>query len=394
MYGVPSIGPIYQSIASAEKRARVETAEEPMDLDVIERPEVKVEAIHPTCMYSSPALCKDPRFVTTCDLVQCTKHNTQLARNNLEVDDPGSYYLRPFPVKTRGGYFHFKRLGLFAHLTRRGFIVVGKLWHDIYAETLTGCDVQRDADYGSHINPRKLTFDNNRMATQDLIGLCQSNGLLYKVVPQEYLQYPYDITNLEELPGEGFTSFEQLSREAPDLYVHYWKVWNQHISRVKKWLMKRGQTPLAIYRETGVRAWINWEEVNATASLYGANHVIIPPPPLHQVRAPGFDPFAYCRQWVQQHCPQQLSAPHFPPMYLIYPPAPSEAWKTTFAVDLKDIVKVNRSLVESYHYFMDNPLAMMQWIKFGNPNLFTLSRSDVPPRLHERLGASQWADLL
>ncbi len=342
----------------------------------------------------------------------------------IDPNDYQSYAARHVP-EFIAGYYHFSRLGLFAHMTRNGPIVVGKLWNNAYAERLTLCDVKRDlcyrkpdiddpdldkdefggypfsSDEAFNKHKKRYQYDNNIEGKEDadtMILRCHNNGLLYKILPQETLMYHYSITNLDDLPGEGFVSFEQMIRDRPKLYIKYWNIWNQHIIRARDWLTFKNKTPQEIWQETGITSWVNWERYeNEFMAANGTFHVIVPAPSLEQVCAPSFNPFSYCTKWVRENCPEKLDRPHYPPMYIVYP-FPDSYYQTMYkkqmSSELSDIVARNPQLVEHYHYSpkTENCYAFLQWLKFGDPRVFTSTSFDVPSELRAKLGYSKWTE--
>lgn len=399
---------------------------------IIDSDEALPRARHSICLYTNNELCTDKRVVTACGepvfegLHVCKKHkkfeSKMYGRRILDPEDCRSHVALPHP-SFLGGYWQFKRLGLFAHLTKNGLVAVGKLWNGTYAEQLDLCKVDRHMcyksesseekfvihEYGGHSflkteefekHKKRFVFDNDPTEDEDeesLILRCHNNGLLYKIVPQEYLLHQYDIVDLDSLPGKGFVSFEQMIRDRPSLYIKYWNVWNEHIVRAKEWLTFKHKTPLQVWEETGISSWINWEYIEKELPDYGVYNIIIPAPELEQVKNVNFNPFNYCDSWVKNNCPEKEHMPHFPPMYILYP-FPDDEYqqerKLKMTADIKEIALRNPKLFEHYNFSVitENPYTFMQALKYGNPNIFPFTSSDVPYRLWDRIGYKKWSE--
>ena len=353
----------------------------------------------------------------------CSKHKRADKKFRHECTDPHDslwWVFRPLPERSCG-MWHFRRLRLYAWLTRRGFIAVGKLWNGAYPEQLTLCNLSRERSYaralpddeivdqyGGHAFSseeeaekfkRRYKYTNDELEGEDehtYILRCHNNGLLYKLIPQEYLLYNYDLSDLDKLPGKGFVSFEQMIRDRPSLYIKYWNVWNGQIRRAKDWILCKGNTLEELHEKYGLLSPVYWERFHSEAFMAGLFNVVIPAPELTQVQQADFNPFLYCERWVLENCPDQIERPHFPPMYILYP-FPDEEYqrkqKKLFERTVRTIALQNRKMVQHYHYSTktENPYTWLQWIKFGTANnLFPGTSLDVPPRLVERLGFTQF----
>jgi hypothetical protein len=404
--------------------------------DIIDSKEQLPRVVHSTCMYSDESLCTDERFVTVCGervadgLHFCQKHRraeSKMHCANLFTPDLWRSAVDRVQITAVAGYLQLVNLGLFAHLTRNGPIIVGKLWLGAYAEQLNLCRVRRNLcyrdlneeeikegmpmmdEYNGHEFPseeaklkhmKRYPYNNNPTEGEDeetLILRCHNNGLLYKILPQEHLMYQYDITNLDSLPGKGFVSFEQMIRDRPKLYIKYWNVWNQHIERAREWLTLKSSTPLEIWKQTGITAWMNWEEIEEGLKGNGGYNIVIPAPSLELVKSAAFNPFRYCEEWVQSNRPDEAHRPHCPPMYILYS-FPEEEYqrchKAFRASSLHDVVRFNPKNVEHYNYSVlaENPYTFLQALKFGNPDVYSTKSYDVPYKLQKRLGYEKWCD--
>jgi hypothetical protein len=147
----------------------------------------------------------------------------------------------------------FPNLNITALTSRQGPIAVGKSWQlDCFAETLTHYPVERCVCYRDDECTRETdelgghSFEDDEALQKHLkrcsrdndpyddgkdslmyLKRCENNGLLYKVLDQQTLRnLPFiDPDKLDELPGAGFLSFEQMIRDRPTLYIKYWNIW-------------------------------------------------------------------------------------------------------------------------------------------------------------------------
>jgi len=193
------------------------------------------------------------------------------------------------------GQFWYPRLLLTAKPTSEGIIVIGRLLGQRWIQALTRREIKR----------------------------CHNNGLLYKVLPQEVVHYNYHIPDLDSLPGEGYTSFDQLRFDRPRLYVKYWKIWNRHISDRKQFFQKyKSQRNANDWRKEHTCPLPDWTLFEQEYAIRGLRNVIVPPPTVEQSRDPAFDPWAYCEAFYEASAQVGQDGPEpviFPPYYLDYP---------------------------------------------------------------------------
>jgi hypothetical protein len=191
-----------------------------------------------------------------------------------------------FKTHTLTGQYWYPRLLLSAKPTSEGLIVIGRLLGQRWIQSLTRREIKR----------------------------CHNNGLLYKVLPQEVVHYNYHIPDLETIPGQGFTSFEQLRRERPKLYLKYWRIWNRHIMDRQAFFEKyRTFQNASTWRKEHTCPLPDWDAFERDFALHGLKNVVIPTPSLEQVQNVDFDAWEYCETFAQ---PDRYS---FPPFYLDYP---------------------------------------------------------------------------
>lgn len=151
------------------------------------------------------------------------------------------------------------------------------------------------------------------------IKRCQNNGLLYKVIPQEILHKNYHIPSLETINSEGYTSFEEIRRHRPKMYIKYWKIWNLHIRNRRDFILKNEKTKDVIkWQKLHNCPLPNWKELKEIFKIRGLENLIIPPPDLEELQDEKWDPWHYCDNWVSSNLGETIS-PYFPPMYLDMP---------------------------------------------------------------------------
>ena len=393
--------------------------------DVIDTNEITPKSRPKICWYGTLVtdqwveVCNEP--IDDTGSHYCKKHKKHEKGFHHACLDPQDNFWwvgRPIPDRSCG-MWHFTRLNLYAWLTKNGFVAVGKLWYGAFPEQLTLCKVSRDKSYsllpessclsvdayGGHDFEteedetkfkRRYKFDNNVLEGEDeasYILRCHNNGLLYKIIPQDYLLHNYDLFSLDSLPGKGFVSFEQMLRDRPALYIKYWRVWNEQILRAREFILCKGYTVPELHAKFGLLTPIFWQRFEEEAFRYGLFNVIVPPPTLEEVSEENFNPFLYCERWVEQFgAPEDKIQPHFPPMYILYPFPNKEyqlKYKKMYESTVKSIALRCRKLVQHYHSSVktETPYTWLQWLKFGNgDNLFSSSSLEVPPKLRERIG--------
>ncbi len=281
----------------------------------------------------------------------------------------------------------FPNLNLYAHMTRKGPIVVGKTLSMLFPESLEGFPVSRDLLYnedgrGVSMEEEKLDIwlkkypcDNDPVAEEtpdEVIRRCHNNGLLYKVLPQEVLHKQYNLpSDLDTIRGHGFTSFEQMIQERPTLYIKYWNAWLGHIRRAKDFTKFMGCNPNTVKRLLNADEDIDWnvyfKRVGPKIGLY---HVEVPAPTIEEVVAPGFNPFRYCRKWVTENLPEKINEPWFPPMYILYP-FPLEYYEEVYFHQNRLMIEFISNKEQYAHYNMRGTIrnslqSWMQWLKFGS----------------------------
>lgn len=359
------------------------------------------------------------------------KHAKKFSPNLSLWNSVDSYatVMRQFPdINIIGGKYWFPRLNLFAHMSECGPVVVGKAWcAGVYCESLDGCGVSRDrnyrvdADLGRDDEESDLwggfTFTDEEKekkhlarfnaendvclgteTSATLIRRCHNNGLLYKVLPQNVVHQQYDLPkNIEAEDGFGMTSFEQMIEERPTLYIKYWRIWNGQIERARAFLNHQGKSLVDLNSELGIEKAIDWDKYEQDIGMrIGMFNVVVPPPTLDQVTAKNFNPFRYCKEWVEEHgTPSERERPHFPPMYLLYPFPESEMedlWIQQHDAHEEEKLRLNKRLLHHYHQtgHSETAEAWMQWLKFGkHGGIFGLfppgSRSDVPIQWRTRM---------
>ncbi len=397
--------------------------------DVIDEKAALPQARPHRCRYGNTEHCTPWEIISCHEKVEfghyyCKKHKVSeksFIHGCLDPDDNLWWPGRMIPDRSCH-MWHFRRLHIFAWLTSRGFIAVGKLWYGTFAEQLTLCNLSRYKsynllpsnssvkvdEYGGHdfIDAeekdkfsRRYKYDNNMHENEDettYIKRCHNNGLLYKIVPQKYLLYQYDLSDLDTLPGKGFVSFEQMIRDRPKLYIKYWNVWNGQIQRAQQFIICKGHSIVELHKKFGLLSPPFWKRFHEDAFMFGLFNVIIPAPSLEQVKNIEFNPFKYCENWVATNCPHNFESPYFPPMYIIYPFPDKEyekMQKRRFESSIKKIALFNRKLVQHYHDTIktETPYTWLQWLKYGNgDNLLSSSSLEVPLRLRDRIGLNEF----
>ena len=226
----------------------------------------------------------------------CSKHKKYAGKIPFKIGLHTEALLEVNPVYLKihefTGQFWYPRLLLVAKPTSEGLVIIGKLVGHRWLKTLTRKDIKR----------------------------CQNSGLLYKVISQEILHFNYHIPELNRIDGSGFTDFDQMRIQRPLLYIKYWNIWNQHISRRKQFILSNQKC-------TNANKWMkehtcplpNWDDLKKQYYYRGYRNIVIPPPSLVELKIPDFDAWDYCEQWVRKNAPGEIGAPHFPPMFLDYP---------------------------------------------------------------------------
>jgi len=222
----------------------------------------------------------------------CAKHKRFAGKIPYKLGPHNYPLLEVDPVyfKTHNltGQYWFPRLLLSAKPTSEGLVVIGRLLGQRWIQALTRREIKR----------------------------CQNNGLLYKVLPQEVVHYNYHIPDIETIPGRGFTSFDQLRRERPRLYLKYWRIWNHHIETRKTFFERHRTIQNAnAWRKEHTCPLPDWKEFEEEFAHRGLRNAVIPPPTLEQVLSPDFDPWVYC-DTLNPGLPDQVC---FPPYLLDYP---------------------------------------------------------------------------
>lgn len=246
--------------------------------------------------------------------------------------------------------WEFPHLRLGAKLTKHGFVAVSKLRGQIWWDQMSEREIRR----------------------------CQNAGLLYKRLPLNTCHYKFSLPeNVDLLEGDGFTSFEQMIRDRPTLYIKYWKVWNNHIAECKDWFKRNKKISTDIaewFYETRCNKLPNWSALEKEWSTKGLNNVVIPAPTLEQVKENTFDPFVYCEKWVASNKIDK-NLPHFPPMYVFYP-LPSDI---DYVKRHRTVPIVKRDFENSYHY----GVYPVEWIK-------RLSRAGLKTKENKRPTTMEW----
>ncbi len=350
-----------------------------------------LEVCHPKSI-----MCKDHR-----------KFSKQFAHNSgtRRYYDPFWTVKRPFLEKSRviaPNYHWFSHLNFFAHITKRGPVVIGKVWCGIFPETLQTCPVNRYVRYDrlANLNIAKdsyteeeeemgdetcmkgkienwneiYKYDNDfceAETTEDLIRRCHNNGLLYKVLSQRTLHRQFNIPDdLDSIEGFGFTSFSQMIQERPSLYIKYWNVWLGHIRRAKDFTRFIGASSDALRRYLNIDEPFDWNyyltELGPKIGLY---HVEVPAPPLEQVTSRAFNPFEYARDWVMQNEPDRIVEPWFPPYHLLYP-FPDDYHEELYYHQHRTRVEDIGDKKLYMHYYIRPGMracvkSWIQWLKYG-----------------------------
>ena len=220
----------------------------------------------------------------------CAKHKRYAGKVSYKLGPHNYPMLEIDPVFCKihnlTGQFWYPRLLLTAKPTSEGMIVIGRLLGQRWIQSLTRREVKR----------------------------CQNNGVLYKVLPQEVVHYNYHIPDLDTIPGEGYTSFDQLRFDRPRLYVKYWKIWNRHITDRKQFFQKyKTQRNANDWRKEHTCPLPDWTAFEQEYAIRGLRNVVVPT--VEQARDPAFDPWAYCEAYPSA----EPDAVVFPPYYLDYP---------------------------------------------------------------------------
>jgi hypothetical protein len=264
-------------------------------------------------------------------------------------------------------YHWFPHLQFYAHITENGPIVVGKAWSVFYAETLETVCLDKEP-YKNDNDPLEKETGN------DLIRRCHNNGLLYKVLPQEVVHKQLTLPkNIDSIEGRGFTSFEQMIRERPSLYIKYWNVWLGHIRRAKQFLTLEGKSDESLMKQFNIFEPIDWKYYkDRLGPRIGIHHVEVPAPTLEDLKAPHFDAFKYCTEWVRKNSPEHESKPHFPPMYLLYPFPTKECRQEFYEKYRTKVELIDRKQLYAHYNFRgklrENPLTWLRWLKYGDHN--------------------------
>jgi hypothetical protein len=216
------------------------------------------------------------------------------------------------------GHYWYPRLLLAAFPTEDGMVVIGRLLGNRWIKALSRRDVKR----------------------------CHNVGLLYKVLPQAALHRFYELTNIHEIGGEGYTSFEQMRVERPSLFRKYWLVWNRHLQDRKELLEWEGRSESDWFDHHRCYTRPNWEQYKKHYRLRGLQNTLRPPPPDE------------VDMW--EHCEGE-----YPPMYADYPSPMSMRFrpynKTTWAIQEKD----TRTPRRTKHYAWD-PDAWIAHVEGGH----------------------------
>lgn len=204
------------------------------------------------------------------------------------------------------GHYWYPRLMLAAFPTEDGMVVIGRLLQNRWIKALTRREIKR----------------------------CHNVGLLYKVLPQVALHRFYELTNIHEIGGEGYTSYEQMRVERPSLYRKYWLVWNKHLQDRKEFLQWENTEDETWFEYHRCYQQPNWEHYKKHYRFRGLENTLRPPPP------EDVDVWEYCKG-------------EYPPMYADYPNPMSMRFrpynKTTWAVQERDMYDSQRTA----HYEWD-----------------------------------------
>ena len=233
------------------------------------------------------------------------------------------------------GQYWFPNLLLSAKPTSEGLVVIGRLLGQRWLQTLGRREIKR----------------------------CQNNGLLYKIISQNVLHKNYHIPQLETIPGEGFTSFEEIRFNRPKMYIKYWKIWNIHMNLRKKFFMeneKKKWTNDKWFKEHNCPL-PNWSELRNKFHKRGLENVVIPPPTLEQIQNMDFDPWEYCDDWVKTNCFENFDKPHFPPMYIDYPEPESMRFRPFMDTTFREKEITNLDSPRRTKHYRRNP---DEWIEF------------------------------
>ena len=190
------------------------------------------------------------------------------------------------------GLWHYENYGLGAKATKKGFIAISNL-------VMQGRFYQEMTDY-------------------DILK-CHNAGLLYKQLEPQRVHELYEIPHdLEPLEGKGFTSFEQLLVERPQLYIKYWNIWNSRVQEVQNYKKVYGKLDnLQLFKKIRCDTIPDWVQFEEDFRTKGLNHNLIPPPTLEQASDPTFHPLLYCWTWAQKK--KNLKVFVEPPYYIEYP---------------------------------------------------------------------------
>ena len=174
--------------------------------------------------------------------------------------------------------------------------------------------------------PKELTYTD--------IEICHNNGLLYKRVPNEILRQQFTMGDGKDyilnLPGEGFTSYEQIRKKRPSLYIKYWKIWNEELLSRKSYVDKYGDDKelfVSIEENMSIRSlkkiqkhakefgcYPNYQ-IPETFKSYKRNKTC-DPPEVKEILAKDFDAFEWCQKKGVQCPPMFIDYPDFKPRYV------------------------------------------------------------------------------
>ena len=235
------------------------------------------------------------------------------------------------------GHFWFPQMLLVAKPTSEGMVVIGRLLGQRWLKSLTEREIKR----------------------------CHNSGLLYKVLPQEILHKNYDIPNIENIDGFGFTSFDQMRFDRPTLYIKYWNIWNKHIQARKEFIKKHdGYKKPNEWMKEHTCELPDWNELKEKYNFRGYKNVIVPPPSLDDLKNVEFDPWEYCENWVKTNQPNLIQEPHFPPMFLDYPNPLQMRFRPFEQTRLKE-KEVNKNTPRRTKHYNYNPDWWLERITTG-----------------------------
>lgn len=322
----------FRPVYSAELQARLkdpnvprrvpvpeEGSDDDAEIDASDLTEMYPESRSWGCQYWIEAMrffCMEPTVVND---QFCDKHKRNINKVPYKLG-PHNYPMLEidpvyFKLHNLSGQYWYPRLLLAAKPTPNGMVVIGRLRGQRWIQQLTRREIKR----------------------------CHNNGLLYKVLPQEVLHYNYHIPDIDQVPGQGFTDFEQIRFDRPRLYIKYWNIWNRHIEQRQAFFRQyRKETDPHKWRKAHTCPLPNWTEFETEYRIHGLSNPIVPAPSVDDIADPAFDAWAHCAR---------VHPDAFPPFYLDYPDPYAMRTPSTRVVWEEEPVNAHTPRrVRHYHY--------------------------------------------